>query len=105
MFDQLNADGRTIVVITHEHDVAARARRLIRVVGRPDRRRRGDPLMSPRDLFGAAAARAQREQAALRLTVLGILIGVAAVILLVAVGNGSAQGGPGPARGARHQHC
>jgi putative ABC transport system ATP-binding protein len=31
MFDQLNADGRTVVVITHETDVAARARRLIQV--------------------------------------------------------------------------
>ena len=31
MFDQLNADGRTVVVITHEHEVAARARRLIQV--------------------------------------------------------------------------
>ncbi|MEV5961253.1 ABC transporter ATP-binding protein [Kribbella sp. NPDC051952] len=31
MFDHLNAEGRTVVVITHEHDVAARARRLIQV--------------------------------------------------------------------------
>ena len=31
MFDQLNAEGRTVVVITHETDVAARARRLIQV--------------------------------------------------------------------------
>jgi putative ABC transport system ATP-binding protein len=31
MFDQLNAEGRTVVVITHENDVAARARRLIQV--------------------------------------------------------------------------
>ncbi|MGW1340514.1 ABC transporter ATP-binding protein [Kribbella sp. NPDC002412] len=31
MFDQLNADGRTVVVITHENEVAARARRLIHV--------------------------------------------------------------------------
>jgi putative ABC transport system ATP-binding protein len=31
MFDRLNSDGRTVVVITHEHDVAARARRLIQV--------------------------------------------------------------------------
>ena len=31
MFDQLNADGRTIIVITHEHDVATRARRRIHV--------------------------------------------------------------------------
>ena len=31
MFDQLNAEGRTIVVITHEHEVAGRARRLVTV--------------------------------------------------------------------------
>ncbi|GAA1566467.1 ABC transporter ATP-binding protein [Kribbella hippodromi] len=31
MFDDLHADGRTIVVITHEHEVAARARRLVQV--------------------------------------------------------------------------
>ena len=32
ILDQLNADGRTIVLITHEHDVAAHAKRLIRLV-------------------------------------------------------------------------
>ncbi|WP_427893058.1 ABC transporter ATP-binding protein [Kribbella sp. GL6] len=31
MFDDLHAQGRTIVVITHEHEVAARARRLVTV--------------------------------------------------------------------------
>ncbi|MGW6194992.1 ABC transporter ATP-binding protein [Kribbella sp. NPDC055110] len=31
MFDDLHDDGRTIIVITHEHDVAARARRLVQV--------------------------------------------------------------------------
>lgn len=31
MFDELNAEGRTVVVITHETEVARRARRLIRV--------------------------------------------------------------------------
>ncbi|MET9312748.1 ABC transporter ATP-binding protein [Kribbella sp. NPDC003505] len=31
MFDDLHASGRTIIVITHEHEVAARARRLVRV--------------------------------------------------------------------------
>ncbi|MBP2352784.1 putative ABC transport system ATP-binding protein [Kribbella aluminosa] len=37
MFDQLHAEGRTIIVITHEHDVAARARRLVHVTdGRID---------------------------------------------------------------------
>ncbi|MFG1909846.1 ABC transporter ATP-binding protein [Kribbella sp. NPDC048928] len=31
MFDQLHAEGRTIIVITHEHEVAAHARRLVQV--------------------------------------------------------------------------
>ncbi|WP_350276064.1 ABC transporter ATP-binding protein [Kribbella sp. HUAS MG21] len=31
MFDDLHRGGRTIVVITHEHEVAARARRLVQV--------------------------------------------------------------------------
>ena len=32
VFDALNAAGRTVVIITHEHDVAARAKRIIRLV-------------------------------------------------------------------------
>jgi putative ABC transport system ATP-binding protein len=32
VFDQLSASGRTIVIITHEHEVGARAKRLIRLV-------------------------------------------------------------------------
>ena len=32
LFDVLNAQGMTIITITHEHDVAARARRQIRIV-------------------------------------------------------------------------
>jgi putative ABC transport system ATP-binding protein len=31
IFDRLNADGRTVVLITHESDVAARARRVVRL--------------------------------------------------------------------------
>ena len=31
LFDELHASGRTIVLITHEHDVAARARRTVHV--------------------------------------------------------------------------
>jgi putative ABC transport system ATP-binding protein len=31
VFDELNAAGRTIVLITHEHDVAARAKRTITI--------------------------------------------------------------------------
>ena len=31
LFDQINAAGRTVVVITHEHDVGMRAKRIIRM--------------------------------------------------------------------------
>lgn len=31
LFDELHAQGRTVVLITHEHDVAERARRVVRV--------------------------------------------------------------------------
>ena len=31
LFDQINAAGRTVVVITHENDVAERAKRIIRM--------------------------------------------------------------------------
>jgi putative ABC transport system ATP-binding protein len=32
LFDRLNSEGRTVVVITHEHDVAARCRRVVRLL-------------------------------------------------------------------------
>jgi len=31
LFDRLNADGRTVVMITHEHDVAEHAKRVVRM--------------------------------------------------------------------------
>jgi putative ABC transport system ATP-binding protein len=48
IFERLHAEGRTIVLITHEPDVAAHARRVIRlgdgrVVGDDERWPRGDP--------------------------------------------------------------
>jgi putative ABC transport system ATP-binding protein len=32
LFEELNADGMAVVLITHDADVAARARRVIRIV-------------------------------------------------------------------------
>jgi len=31
MFDRLNEEGRTIILVTHEDDVAARAKRVVRL--------------------------------------------------------------------------
>jgi putative ABC transport system ATP-binding protein len=50
VFDQLNAAGRTIVLITHEEDVAAHAKRVIHVMdGRivDDRRRVAPEALPP----------------------------------------------------------
>jgi putative ABC transport system ATP-binding protein len=46
IFERLNADGRTVVLITHEPDVAARARRVIRLA---DGRIRSDEPTAPRE--------------------------------------------------------
>ena len=94
MFDQLNADGRTIVLITHEHDVAGpRAAADPAGDGRivADEADRADVTLA--NLFGGrfALRGLSANKLRSRLTVLGILIGVGAVILLVAVGNGSGR--------------
>jgi len=31
LLEQLNAEGSTIILITHEHDIAARARRVVEI--------------------------------------------------------------------------
>jgi putative ABC transport system ATP-binding protein len=62
VFDDLSAAGRTIVIITHEDEVGARAKRLIRLVdGSIVLDRRQSPLHLPP--IGAAAALAGRHHA------------------------------------------
>lgn len=114
LLGQLNAQGRTVIVITHEEQVAAHARRVLRI---EDGRIVSDsgyvppPSLSPspedsskKSSDAGASAGAETADAvrtalrALRvnmfrtaLTLLGIVIGVAAVITMLAVGNGSKQ--------------
>ena len=121
LFDRLNNDGATIVMVTHEEEVAARARRIVRLrdgviekdeVLRPvsraskitdrkdtpttnahtQRRSRKRPsrvAMLLRDLRVGLKSLLLHPLRSL-LTVLGIFIGVASVIWLLAIGQGIA---------------
>ena len=120
LFDRLNEDGATIVAVTHEEEVAARARRIVRLrdgVIESDERLR--PVTSSEDSVASETSvvveqrtrgrRKRPSRLALRLrdlrvgiksllihplrsllTVLGIFIGVASVIWLLAIGEGIA---------------
>lgn len=114
ILDELHAGGRTIVIVTHDPDVAARAGRIVEIRDGAivaDRRtgRAPPPPPAPRDPPPAARGRIGpalgrlRESlvmavAAMRahklrtfLTMLGIIIGIASVVSVVALGAGSRQ--------------
>ncbi len=113
LIGRLNAEGITVIMVTHEPDIAAHAKRVIKikdgVVIADDRRPGAPPTPTPAapavsaaagpgaavDLgmlreYGASALRsiaANKGRSAL--SVLGILIGVAAVIAMLAIGAGA----------------
>ncbi len=109
LFDDLNDRGTTIVMVTHEEEVARRARRIVRLrdgIIESDQR-----IREPARAFEATVPRAGRPSPVrLRLrdlrvglksllmhplrsmlTVLGIFIGVASVIWLLAISEGIAS--------------
>lgn len=111
LLKELNAEGRTIILITHDEKVASNARRQIRISdgkivedtgqdiegakrqGKKPRAENGGG--GPVDEFREAVKMAIR---ALRvnlfrtaLTLLGIIIGVASVVVMLAIGDGSKQ--------------
>jgi macrolide transport system ATP-binding/permease protein len=109
MLERLNQSGITVILVTHEADIAAHARRIIKIKdGRvvADERKgapgavvpvssdgpppaRGIRLAQMKE-YGATALRALgTNKARSALSVLGILIGVAAVIAMLAVGKGA----------------
>jgi macrolide transport system ATP-binding/permease protein len=108
LLEDLSRQGHTVIVITHSSEVAAHARRVIEirdglVVRDPGPQRRGDVPwrrdMARRRLTflgwleaTRAAGRALRSNLfRTALTLLGIVIGVASVIAMLAVGNGARQ--------------
>ena len=108
VLDQLNGDGRTVILITHEAEVAAHAHRQIvisdgRIVSDSGTADRTGPEQAGvvRD-HGHLALGAEVSEAvkmAIRslranifrtaLTLLGVVIGVAAVVTMLAIGDGS----------------
>ena len=105
----LHAEGRTIILITHDEKVASHAKRIIRIQDGHilDDTGASEVSAAPTktvDLDAAASVSTEGFEAmttalrALRvnifrtsLTLLGIVIGVAAVITMLAVGNGSKE--------------
>ncbi|QTL02932.1 MacB family efflux pump subunit [Aquabacter sp. L1I39] len=115
ILEDLNRDGRTIIIVTHDMQVAARARRIIEIsdgVIIADRANRpAEPAPAPIEApatpraLNLWRARLDRVGEALRmallsmnahrlrtfLTMLGIIIGIASVVSVVALGEGSRQ--------------
>ena len=76
LFEALHAEGQTIVLVTHEHDIAAHARRQVHLQGRAggaglrDDGRRRERDCHPERSEGSAARRCGRSLAALGMTLL-----------------------------------
>jgi macrolide transport system ATP-binding/permease protein len=110
LLGRLNEDGRTIVLITHDQEVAAHAQRIVRlkdgrvVEDHGPQGRAARPVArapAPEDARTLTPQAVESAKTAVRalsanlfrtaLTLLGIVIGVASVVTMLAVGNGSKQ--------------
>ncbi len=112
LLKQLNAEGITVILITHDEKVAAHATRQIRIqdgriisdVGQmvpPQNTHDENISLEEKDFITTTSNAEEAVKTAIRslrvnifrtsLTLLGIVIGVAAVITMLAVGNGSKQ--------------
>ena len=111
ILEKLHGQGHTIIVVTHDSDIAAYAHRIVRIAdgritsdepqqkGEPDVRsqieKTGKDTGAGVGVLGEALKMALRSLMHNRLrtalTMLGIIIGVASVVALMAIGNGAQQ--------------
>ncbi|HKU99843.1 MAG TPA: MacB family efflux pump subunit [Vineibacter sp.] len=111
LLHDLNAAGHTVLLITHDPDVAAQARRIIEIKdghvvadrgGTPSRAEAADALQRqvaqgstviPDTVEAAKMALRSLRANLMRtlLTLLGIIIGVASVVAMLAIGDGAKQ--------------
>jgi macrolide transport system ATP-binding/permease protein len=117
ILDELNAEGRTVIIVTHDMSIAARASRIVEIsdgeIVADHRTERGEargpakaPAAAPvparrrplrafvdrlREAFGMALIAMRTHGLRTFLTMLGIVIGIASVVSVVALGQGSQQ--------------
>lgn len=112
LLDELNAQGHTIIIVTHDKEVAARAARVVEIRDGhiiADSRNRpigaqAAPEAAPVPKTGFMAGAGRMKEAFLMavralnahrlrsfLTMLGIIIGIASVVSVVALGTGSRE--------------
>lgn len=113
LIEELNREGHTVILVTHDMNVAARAQRIIelsdgRIVSdrRTAPRSQAVPPPSPvpppagrlraawgrlNEAFGMALRAMAAHKLRTTLTMLGIVIGIAAVVSVVALGEGARQ--------------
>jgi macrolide transport system ATP-binding/permease protein len=118
LLTDLNARGATVVLVTHDHEVARRARRVVRMIdGRAieldhgkQTIRKQDPVTPParlhwRDTLKVGLGSAGRRPLRTSLTTMGVAIGIAAMSLIVALAGGlqSALSAPALAKSQLHQ--
>ena len=114
----LNRRGATVVLVTHDHEVARRARRVVRMIdGRAieldhgkQTVRKQDPITPParlhwHDTLKVGLGSAGRRPLRTALTTTGVAIGIAAMSLIVALAGGlqSALSSPALAKSQLHQ--
>ncbi|MFT7774389.1 MacB family efflux pump subunit [Roseateles sp.] len=114
ILEELHSDGHTVILVTHDAQVAAHAQRVIEIsdgrivadrrradarppaqLQRPTPARAGGALAALAARLGEATRMAWRAMVSHRLrtllTMLGIIIGIASVVSVVALGEGSRQ--------------